>query len=331
MKKKVLLVHTAYSTFVKQDYESLSEKYEVSLYPFNASKKLHVLAWSLFKQAFFLLLHGWQYHSFFIWFADYHSLLPVVFARWSRKKSYLVIGGYDVGRIPELKYGAFFKKFRGFFAIQSMKKAGCNLTVSHYVDRKVRFIAPGAKRRMVYNSVKFDGSMLSAETKEQLIITVGLIDGERSFQLKGIDTFIDVAKLLPEYRFMVIGVSEVMMERLADNVPSNVTLCSPVAHQQLVEYYQKASVYLQLSRMDTFCLALAEGMYFNCYPMITRVGGMPEVIGPHGETVARNKQLIAARLKIVLDKELRVETRSYVTANFSNEVRKKKLLALMEA
>jgi hypothetical protein len=101
-KKKILLVYFSFSTFVEQDYKILSEKYKVDKYHYIHSKRTFIFFYQFLRQFFFLLFRGWKNDAFLIWFADYHSFLPVLFARIFSKKSAIVVGGYDLTAFPSI-------------------------------------------------------------------------------------------------------------------------------------------------------------------------------------------------------------------------------------
>jgi len=49
-----------------------------------------------------------------------------------------------------------------------------------------------------------------------------------------------------------------------------------------LDYYCKASVYVQPSRHEGFGLSVAEAMLSGCIPVVTQVGALPEVVGKCG-------------------------------------------------
>src|SRR5690554_185127 len=155
-KKKILFIYTNFSSFVKTDWEILSKYHQVTKYQYKPVKGLVKTAIQFIRQFFYLLFQLWKFDAVFVWFADYHSFMPVLFAKLTGKKSFVVVGGYDICRIKSLNYGVFISRFRGFFAYQSMKYCSCNLTVSNYVDRKVKWVVPYSKRKLIYNSVRLE-------------------------------------------------------------------------------------------------------------------------------------------------------------------------------
>jgi glycosyltransferase involved in cell wall biosynthesis len=330
MAKKILFVYTNYSTFVKTDFEILSEMHSVKPYQFKPVKSLLKTAWQMLLQLLFLLLNIWKFDAVFIWFADYHSFLPVLFAKLTGKKSFVVIGGYDVVKMPKLNYGVFTSKFRGFCAVYSMKNSSLNLAVSKNVGRKVRWIAKKSNTQLIYNCVNISENKNIQPEKENLVITVGLIDSERTYYIKGIDTFIEVAKLLPEFKFKVIGMSENLPAQIINNRPDNMEFVGRVNHDELQNYYKKAKIYCQFSRSESFGVAVVEAINFECIPIVTNVGGMPELVGKTGRIVKRIPGIISSQIsEVVLNYSSLILKKDTQNWPFSVEQRRKNLKTVL--
>ncbi len=290
--KSILFFYTNYTSFVRTDFEILSSVYTVRKYQFKPVTGLVNTAVELIKQFWFLALNIWKCDAVFTWFADYHSLLPVLFAGMARRKSFVVIGGYEVCRIKELNYGALCSRFRGFFCVKSMQWCSLNLTVSKYTDRKVKYLAPSSNRQLVPNCVDF---VLPADraVKEDLVLTVGIIDTKRSFLLKGIDTFMEVAAQTPAYKFVIVGLDTFKLADLVSDLPPNVTIYARMPHDELPGWYSRARFYCQLSRSESFGVSIAESMLYACIPIVTSEGGMPELVGDAGYIVRRDAAVIS--------------------------------------
>jgi glycosyltransferase involved in cell wall biosynthesis len=329
MKKKILFIYTNYSTFVKTDFEILSSEHVVVKYQFKPVRGLLKTALELLKQKIYVLINLWKFDAVFVWFADYHSFLPVLFAKIAGKKSFVVIGGYDVARMPEFAYGSFNSILRGFCALFSMKHSTLNIAVSKYVERKVNWIAKNANTKLIYNCVNISENSAIQVEKENIVITVGLIDSERTFYLKGIDTFVEVARLLPEIKFMIIGLSKNLPQNILKTLPQNLEYFDRVNHNELETYYKKAKIYCQFSRSESFGVAIVEAMNFACIPIVSNVGGMPELVGKEGKIVKRNPEIIAKLISetIVLSDNSDFE-KEFKNDDFSVEIRKEKILTL---
>ena len=296
-RNKLLLVYPAWSSFVKTDYQILSSEYDVTRYHFQPAKGIFEVSLQFLRQFFFLLFKGWRFNIIYIWFADQHSLLPVLFARLYRQKSFLVIGGYDVCRMPELNYGVFCSKTRGLAAAWSMRKCSLNLPVSNNVARKVKALSRRTDSLMVYNCVNLPDTGSTEKLPREWVLTVAVIDSERTFFIKGIDTFIETARLLPEIPFVIIGFDREKLNNPGGSYPKHLTLMAGVSHDELREYYLQTKVYCQLSRSESFGIALAEAISYGCIPVVTSEGGLPEVAGRNGIIVKRKPQQIAHIIK----------------------------------
>ena len=328
--KSILFFYTNYTSFVRTDFEILSSEYHVKKYQFKPVKGLFNTGIELIKQFAFLAIHIWKYDAGFIWFADYHSLLPVLFTKITGKSSFVVIGGYEVCRIKDLDYGALGSKFRGFFCIKSMQWSTLNLTVSKYIDRKVKYIAPSSKRQLVPNCVDLI-QPANPVVKEKLVLTVGIIENQRSFFLKGIDVFIEVARNKPDFQFIIIGLDRLELAGLLTNLPVNITISGRLAHDELPAYYAKAMFYCQFSRSESFGVAIAEAMLYGCIPIVTNEGGMPELVGETGYIVRREPaEIIRLMSELASDKPgLQNGGAKRIIGNFSRAKRGKILVSLI--
>lgn len=327
MPTKILYIAAFDWTFVKTDFEILKSKHEVEKYHYTPRKGFIDNTIEFFKQLIFLAFNLWRYDSVFIWFADYHSFLPVLLAGILNKKTFIVIGGYDVARISKLNYGVFTSKLRGFCASYSMNHCTLNLPVSEYVERKVKWIAKNSKTQLIYNCVNLPEYNKSKALKENLIITVGLIDSERTHFLKGIDTFIEVSKLLPDFNFLVIGVSNNLPEYLTKELPQNLELTERINHTDLADYYKKAKIYCQFSRSESFGISIVEAISYGCLPIVTNVGGMPELVQKYGHIVKRDPIVISNIIKKNIQLVGNFDKRKIVD-KFSFENRKKGILKI---
>jgi glycosyltransferase involved in cell wall biosynthesis len=328
-KKRIIFVYTGFSSFVKNDYDILQSAHLVKKYQFSPVKGVAKNLLEILRQLLFLSIHGWKTDLFYIWFADYHTFLPVLFAKVFGKKSIVVIGGYDVCRIRKLNYGAFCSSFRGWFCAGSMRRASLLLTVSGQVDRKTKVIAPQTPRRLMYNCVSPDLANNINLLKTDTILTVGLIENERTFYLKGVDTYLEVARLLPDYRFNIVGIDSSRLSKLLENLPGNVHLTGRIRQEELVDFYAKSKIYCQLSRSESFGVSIAEAMTFCNFPIVTNEGGMPEIVGAAGAVVRRNPKEISDLITRVIQNEKEIDKLGIlrqVDENFSWEHRAELLL-----
>jgi len=322
-KKKALLVYTSLSSFVKTDYEILSKRYNVTKYQFNSSKKLFKMIFEQLKLKIFLLLNIWKCDFMYCWFADYHSFLPILFGKIIGKKTFLVLGGYDVTYIPDLEYGSFSNPLRKFCAKYSIKYATLNLSVSDNIKRDALERVPKANIQNIYTGYSKDKFLSNNIKKENVVLSVGSGDTLQRIKIKGIDFFIEVARKMPNYKFIVVGVGENAL-RFLNNVPINVEMIGKIEQEKLIEYYQKTKVYAQFSMREGLPNAICESMLCECIPVGFNNGGIPIAIGDAGFIIDEMDIDIAAtsiKNAFIADVDLGKMARKRIIEKFSLEKR----------
>jgi glycosyltransferase involved in cell wall biosynthesis len=223
----------------------------------------------------------WSAKFIYIWFADYHSLLPIFFAKILKKKSLLVLGGYDVTYVPELKCGAFSNPLRTFCTKFSIKNATLNLSVSDNIKREILEKVPKTKVKTIYTGYSEDKFIPFPDPKETIVLTVCSVDSLQRVRLKGIDFFVDVARSMPKYKFIIIGLGDNALKYLKD-IPKNIEILNRMEQNELICFYQKAKVYAQFSMREGLPNAVCEAMLCECIPVGFNNGGIPIAIGDCG-------------------------------------------------
>ena len=283
-KKSILLVYINYSSFVKADFDILSRYASVTRYQFKPVKGLIKTGIELVKELYFLVLHIRKYDAVFIWFGDYHSLLPVLFAKWFRKKSFVVIGGYDVSTLSEYNYGSFNKPIRSFFTRTTFKYVYLCLPVAEALKEKLLLISPNAKAETLATIVDPDKFNFTDYQRPKRIITVSGTENHQRLMVKGLDRFRELAVLLHDFEFIIIGATE-GVKSFFEPLPSNLILLPSQPFDQMKQHYQGASFYAQLSRSEGLPNALCEAMMCGCIPIGTDVGDIRIAIGETGITI----------------------------------------------
>jgi glycosyltransferase involved in cell wall biosynthesis len=331
MKKKILFIYTNYSTFVKTDFEILSSQHEVEKYQYKPVKGLVKTAFQILKQKIFLLFNIWKFDSIFIWFADYHSFLPVLFAKLLGKKSFVVVGGYDVANISELKYGSLSSPLRKIMTLFTFKYATRCLAVVEELENKIKAVCPKAKTQTLYTGYQFFNKNKTQliQEREKIVLTVSITDSHQRIQIKGLDRFRELAEILPDYQFIIIGANE-SSKHFFEPIPKNLLFLPPQKQNELTEYYLNASFYAQFSRSEGLPNALCEGMLYGCIPIGTRVGGIPTAIGTTGLVMENWDAKIAADYIIKNHNKLnRGAFKNRIMEKFDLSFRKEKLLKEM--
>ena len=91
--------------------------------------------------------------------------------------------------------------------------------------------------------------------------------GRFDVHVKGLDLLVEVARLMPDATFELYGSidakTESRLRALQQNCPANVRFSRPIFGSEKGKVLSEASMYLQLSRSESFGIALAEAMYLG--------------------------------------------------------------------
>jgi glycosyltransferase involved in cell wall biosynthesis len=81
-----------------------------------------------------------------------------------------------------------------------------------------------------------------------------------------------------------------------------VELTGWASDEDLLDWYRRASIYVQASRHEGFGLAVAEAMLAGCVPVVLDVTAMPEVVGDAGVLVSSQEPAeVAGGVRRALD------------------------------
>ncbi len=346
------------TSFVKDDLELLSERYDVRVFEFaahqadtRAGRLRGLLAYGL-RQLRWLVRELPEASLVYGWFADYHLVLPVLLARQVGVPVAVPLAGFDAIELPALGYGVYNSSWRAALARWVLRRATLLLPVSEtmiYSENQyseypesarngVRHHVPGLETP--YAVVPFgydpDAWPMGPAERAPVVCTVGHMTSDRTLRRKGVDLFFEAACRLPEVMFRVVGVPEARMPAIRAQYapPANVELAAPVPRGELPAVYGEASVYAQLSRAEGQPNVLCEAMCCGCIPVGSKVFGIPETIGDTGFVVERPLAgEIAAALEGALETatpERRRAARGRITERFTREQRREKLFAILE-
>jgi glycosyltransferase involved in cell wall biosynthesis len=298
---------------------------------------------ALLGEFFYLLFNVFRYRVIFIWFADYHSLLPVFFSKLFGKFSAVNIGGYDADEILIGEPKSLKAKFRKFCVKYSVKNCTRLFPVSDVIKSYLERAVKSDRCETIYCCVntKIFNPEEQLPKKENLIITIGG-GGEfiKEAQRKRLDYFIEIGeefnKRFPKYnaRFCLVGHNEGSntYNYLSGLIKSPNTELKPMTKSidELAGYYRRASIYMQLSYYEAFGIAQIEAMLYGCIPVSNSGGAIPEIVGNAGFIIKDyNKENYLRAIKEILDGkhiELRFSARRRVLENFTLQARRGKLL-----
>ncbi len=285
---KILFVYYSPVAFVVRDMEILKKHFEVESLQWTG-KRDYLKLFNAVRRA----------DITFSWFAGTHAFHMVFLSRLLRRKSIVIVGGYEVVDMPEIDYGGLtqprFKKQLKYI----VNKADGLISISKSNLGELKGFAD-VDSTLIYNGIDtelfaLDGT--KAEAKERLApelkglkepatrplaITVGGVK-RSNLKRKGMDGFVKAAKHLPDVNFVLIGkAQDDAMDEMKGYATDNVHFTGFVGDDDLVEYYRAADIYVQASGHEGFGIAMGEAMACGCVPVVSRRGALPEVVDDTG-------------------------------------------------
>jgi hypothetical protein len=330
-KSKLLFIHHGMTRFVRNDFETLQKRFEIYDFYYHALKSPFDQIRDQLLLFFWLCRHIWDSHYIFIWFADYHSFLPVLFGKIFKRKSFLALGGYDVASVPELDYGSYKNKIRASLTTFSLKYASYVLPVADNLEAEAQQRVPDATVKVLYTGFDAQKFNHNGEEKKSQILTVGAGNTQQRIKLKGIDFFVKLADSLTNFHFIIAGLGEDARLSLRD-VPENVQILGHVSDDQLLALYRESKIYAQFSMREGLPSAVCEAMLCECIPIGFNNGGISIAIGDCGFVIENGDMKAAHRVitkSMAMDSELGKKARQRIIKNFSIQRREKSLFALM--
>ncbi len=259
----------------------------------------------------------------FSWFASVYASFLIFLTKIFQKKSILILGGVDVAKLPEFKYGIWNNRWKSKIVKYGITHADIVLAVDQSIKQDAIALAEYAGTNIQVLPTGHDASYWQpGPIKKNIVLTVATCPDETRFRIKGIDFLYKVAEALPDTQFVLVGLKVDMMKVFPP--PPNLMAHEFKAPHDLLKEYQQAKVYFQPSRREAFGSALCEAMLCDCYPVGTNVGGIPTVIGntgsivPYGNVPAAEKEIRKA-----FSRDRSHEPRQRIIMYFSTEQREK--------
>ena len=272
----ILFLSTGFDAFIKTDLELLQKRFRVSPVLWKGKSSVLRTARGIGKA-----------RLVYSWFAGDHSAVAEVLARVRGKPSVLASGGGDVAAMPEIGYGAMSRGLRWRAPAKiSLGLASVVLAFSDFSKDEISRAHRPRDLRTLYLGI--DTLKFAPAAKEDIVLTVGQVS-EGNVKRKGFDTFLEAARNLPQYSFIVAGKGlDGSFDRLKSTAPPNLQLTGYLPDGELADLFSKSRVYVQASAHEGFCVALAEAMSSGCVPVVTGRGALPEVAGDVGAKFSYN-------------------------------------------
>ncbi|MCL4552683.1 MAG: glycosyltransferase family 4 protein, partial [Candidatus Marsarchaeota archaeon] len=124
------------------------------------------------------------------------------------------------------------------------------------------------------------------------------------------------------------------VEKLQAEATPNVHFLGKLEDRELLDWYQRAKVYVQASLHEAFGCSMAEAMLCECIPVVSRRAALPEVVGDCGYYPSQlEPQELASRICDALQAppEMGKKARARISGYFPLERRRHELLAAVAA
>ena len=223
-----------------------------------------------------------------VWFASGRAAsLSLLIAKILRKKILVIAGGTEVSVQSSLRGGGIARLLSTKLIISLADHILC---VSHFTSKEMLCLAIPRRYSIAYNGIDTQQFRLG-NLERNVILTVAFGEPGR----KGIDRYFEVARILSHRKFVLVGYVA-NFTAVKNSCPTNVLMTGQVSLEKLSEFYQSAKFYLQLSRHESFGVALAEAMASGCIPIVSDAGALPEVVGECGFVVREGDPKKVAKL-----------------------------------
>jgi len=325
-KKSILLVHTGDAAFVELDKKFLSVYHDVS--EINATKP--------FPLGFLRYWRGIaQSHLLFCWFASWNSFWAIMLSKIFRIPSVLIIGGYDLANLPEIKYGHQRRVLMRPISRLAMRMATHLSCFSNFSKTEAQRNAhiPPSRLDVNYLGIPDVFKLKTDPIKENIVLTVANVNRD-NLKRKGLELFVQTAALVPGMKFILVGKwMDDAIDILRGLAGGKVTFTGQISDEQLQVYFQQAKYYVQASRHEGFGMSLAQAMLARCIPIVSDVGSIPEVVGDCGIYIKKcEPEYIAAAIRSVSDNsDIGERARDWILRKFPPEKRIEDLHCLIDS
>lgn len=333
MRERLLFIKSRRASFIELDQALLAERFDVAV--------IHQPG--RFSNPLKMARQVWRADVVVGWWASWHTFLPFTLAWLLRRRSLLIVGGFDTAAEPEIGYGYQLGGARAYLSRFTMRRARVLMTNSEYSRGElVRNCGiPAARVDVVHHGVPDLATTPAPVDKQPLALTVGIVD-QTNLERKGLRAFVEAAAELPDVEFVLAGRlvkggvdRDGPVERLLASAPANVRVTGWLEDDQLRALFARASVYVQASKHEGFGVSVAEAMLARCVPVISRAGALPEVVGDTGVVIddVRPGTLaegIRDALRLAGDPAAGERARARVLERFSVQRRREGLFALID-
>ena len=235
---RILFASSFRAPFIDDDRTMLAARYRLSEF-----------VGSGIGHAFRVFAAGLRSDLVFFWFASVYAGVGVFAARIAGIPSFVVVGGVDAAKNPELGYGIWLSPWRSRFVRYAFRHASHILVVDPSLQREAVRLAEYDGKNIIYLPTGYDVEFWRPMgEKERSVLTVAVVRDMTTARRKGIDVLVDAARRVPEISFTIVGVIPAISEKL--DAPPNMRFVPPVPRAEILPFVQRAKVYCQPSRFE---------------------------------------------------------------------------------
>lgn len=346
--KSILYLSPNHSTFVQKDIEILSTEFKIKFFKHFYPGGIKQVSY-LFLQPFRLLSDIGKIDCMLIMFGGLWAFWPVLLGKLFGKPVAIILGGTDCVAFPHLNYGYFSKWYLKLILNFEYTYADFLIPVheslvyqSYSYDSQSKFTKQGYKAflpknrtpyQVVHNGYKEIELNPNILKKDQFLSIIPAEKTNRAV-LKGLPEIINLARDFGQYKFIVIGCKEEIINQF--DIPINLEIIPFLPFEQLTNYFLESRYYLQLSISEGFPNSLCEAMMYECIPIGSRVGGVPAIIDDAGVIISNKIQseihrAISYVLSVSEEKKqlLGSNARKRIIENFPLHLRQQKLISIL--
>ena len=308
MKKNATIVYSIKRSFVKSDI-SILEALDYNVFQIQSSPKKTLMSFIInrIKEKIKSILYVSRSKIVIIWFNDYHAFIPILFSKLFLIKSVIIVGGYDAIVDKQNRHGLFFKKgirstlakinyslVSEIWVVHKSLEEGCRYAKEKFnIISGVRSFTNNKKLVIKEISTGYDTRFWDYDRNNEKIgvMTAAYFSDERVINIKGLKIFNELASLLPDIPFTVIGEAKIQIDKFI-NLNPNVNVLGVQTRTQMKQLYQNNKFYFQGSRLEGLPNSVCEAMLCGCIPIGSKVFGIPDIIGNTGILFDTEKDLV---------------------------------------
>jgi len=317
LKKNATIVYSIKRSFVKSDI-SILEALDYNVFQIQSSPKKTLMSFIInrIKEKIKSILYISRSKIVIIWFNDYHAFIPILFSKLFLKKSVIIVGGYDAIVDKQNRHGLFFKKgirstlakinyslVSEIWVVHKSLEEGCRYAKEKFnIISGVRSFTNNKKLVIQEISTGYDVRFWDYDRNNEKIgvMTAAYFSDERVINIKGLKIFNELASLLPDIPFTVIGEAKIQIDKFI-NLNPNVNVLGIQTRTQMKQLYQNNKFYFQGSRLEGLPNSVCEAMLCGCIPIGSKVFGIPDIIGNTGILFDTEKDLVQVKDFILSD------------------------------